>query len=330
MRGPPGGFLLLSALLLGAVMAGLMFGSAPLSFPVVWEALAGTSSDPAATAIVRSIRLPRVVAGVLTGGSLAVSGALFQALLRNPLAEPYLLGVSSGAAFGAVASLTLFTGILAGPAVTTACALAGGLLAIGTVFRVAWSLGRVDTRVLILAGVVVSAFFGAGVMLLLALARGDAFRSAVLWTMGSLDRATWGAVGALAVSTLATTLLALGMARHLNALALGEEAAAHLGTSVERVKRLAYLVASLSAAATVSVAGVIGFIGLVVPHAVRMLWGNDHRRLIPLSLLGGGAALVLADTVAHTMVRPLVLPVGVVTAVLGVPLFLVLLRRSHV
>ncbi|MFV1987355.1 MAG: FecCD family ABC transporter permease [Gemmatimonadota bacterium] len=330
MRTPAGGFVVLLSLLIAAVAAGLMFGNAPLSLHAVWGALSGTSSDPAATAIVRSIRLPRVAAGVLTGASLAVSGTLFQALLRNPLAEPYLLGVSSGAAFGAVASLTLFSGVMAGAAGTTAFALAGGLLAIGTVFRVAWSPGRVDTRVLILAGVVVSAFFGAGVMLLLALSRGDVFRSAVLWTMGSLDRATWGSVGALAVWTAGTAVVAFGMSRHLNALSLGEESAAHLGTSVEKVKRLAYLVASLSAAATVSVAGVIGFIGLVVPHAIRIIWGGDHRTLIPLSLLGGAAALVIADAVAQTVVRPLVLPVGVVTAVLGVPLFLALLRKSRV
>lgn len=329
MTRPGVGFVVL-LLILGLAMAtGLLLGNATLSAGEVWGGLMGTSADPAVIAIVRSIRLPRVAAGALTGGALAVSGVLFQALLRNPLAEPYLLGVSSGAAFGAVASLTL-AGSLAGPAMTTVFALLGGLLAIGIVFRVAWSLGGVDTRVLILAGVVVSAFFGAGVMLLLALSRGDAFRSAVLWTMGSLDRATWPAVAALAVCTGSAATIAFGMARHLNALALGEEAAAHLGSRVESVKRLAYFVASLAAAATVSVAGVIGFIGLVVPHAVRMIWGSDHRALIPLAVLAGGAALVLADAVAQSAVRPLVLPVGVVTAVLGVPLFLILLKRSHV
>jgi iron complex transport system permease protein len=167
-------------------------------------------------------------------------------------------------------------------------------------------------------------------MLLLALSRGDAFRSAVLWTMGSLNRATWVSVGVLAVCTVGAAGVALGTARHLNALALGEEAAAHLGADVEGVKRRTYFVASLVAAATVSVAGVIGFVGLVVPHAVRMVWGSDHRTLLPLSMLAGAAALVLADAVAQTVVRPMVLPVGVVTALIGVPLFLVLLRRTHV
>ena len=328
MTRPLAGVALLTAALVVALAAGLAFGAVPLPLATVWSALTDAGGDPTAATIVRSIRLPRVSAGALTGAALALSGALFQALLRNPLAEPYLLGVSSGAAFGAVAALTLI-GPALGAMTTGAFAFAGGLLAILVVFRVAWAVGRVDTRVLILAGVVVSAFFGAGVMLLLALARGDAFRSAVLWTMGSLDGTTWSGVGLLAASTSGTALVALVLSRHLNALALGEEAAAHLGTPVERVKRVAYVVASLAAAITVSVAGVIGFVGLVVPHAVRLVWGSDHRTLIPLSLLGGGVTLVVADTVAQTVARPLVLPIGVVTAVLGVPLFLVLLRRSH-
>jgi len=265
---------------------------------------------------------------MFTGAALALSGTLFQALLRNPLAEPYLLGVSSGAAFGAVVAIT-WLGTALGPGTTTVFALIGGLVAIGVVFRVAWSGGRIQPRVLILAGVMVSAFFGAGVMLLLALARGDAFRSAVLWTMGSLGRTGWSGVGWLGGITGAAALASFGTCRDLNALALGEEAAAHLGTRVERVKRIVYFLASVTAAATVSVAGVIGFIGLVVPHSVRMIWGRDHRVLIPLSLLGGAAALVIADAIAQMIVRPLVLPVGVVTAVLGVPLFLSLLRRTR-
>jgi len=329
MRSPLGGGVILGILLVLAAALGLLLGAAPLAPEAVWNALLGGSADPSTTTIVRAIRLPRVMAGVFTGAALALSGTLFQALLRNPLAEPYLLGVSSGAAFGAVGALTLF-GAALGPGVTTLFALIGGLVAIGVVFRVAWSAGRVEPRVLILAGVVVSAFFGAGVMLLLALARGDAFRSAVLWTMGSLGRAGWTSVWVLGAITGSAAVVSFALARQLNALALGEEAAAHLGTRVESVKRIAYFVASLTAAATVSVAGVIGFIGLVVPHTVRMIWGADHRVLIPLSLLGGAAALVMADAIAQTIVRPLVLPVGVVTAVLGVPLFLVLLRRTRV
>ncbi len=307
---------------------GLLFGAATLSPLEVWRALSGVDVDPAARTIVLSLRLPRVTSAALTGIALAVSGTLFQALLRNPLAEPYLLGVSSGAALGAVLALTVFGGAL-GAAGTAGFALAGALLAIAIVFRVALGVGRLDTHVLILAGVVVAAFFGAGVMLLLSVTEADATRSAILWTMGSLERAGWESTIILAVATLVGSALAFGMSRHLNALALGEEAAAYLGARVELVKRTAYLVASLLAAVAVSTAGVIGFVGLVVPHGARMLWGSDHRLVLPLGALGGAVALVLADTVARTVLRPLELPVGVVTALIGVPLFLVLLKRTH-
>jgi iron complex transport system permease protein len=322
------GIATLAGFLLLAGVCGLLLGAAPLTPTAVWSALTDPGADPAARSILISLRLPRVVAAALTGAALAVSGALFQALLRNPLAEPYLLGVSSGAAFGAVGALTLGLPWL-GPAGLAVAGFAGALLAIAIVFRVAYAVGRLDTHIMILAGVVVAAFFGAGVMLLLTMARGEAMRAAVLWTMGSLSGVSWDMTLALAGYTGVSTLAALALARHLNALALGEETAAHLGTRVETVKRASYLLASLLAAAAVSVAGVIGFIGLVVPHAVRLVWGADHRYLIPFCFLAGGGVLVLADTLARTTFRPLELPVGVVTALLGVPLFLVLLRRRH-
>ena len=328
MSRPARGALILLFLLAGAGVAGLLLGAARLSPGEVWRALADPAADPSARAIILSLRLPRVVGGALTGVALAISGTLFQALLRNPLAEPYLLGVSSGAALGAVIAPLALGGVV-GVAGTAGFALVGALLAIAIVFRVALGAGGLDTHVLILAGVVVAAFFGAGVMLLLSLAEADAARSAILWTMGSLERVGWESTTILAAATLAGGILAFGMSRHLNALALGEEAAAYLGARVDVVKRTAYLIASLLAAVAVSTAGVIGFVGLVVPHGVRMLWGGDHRVLLPLGALGGALALVLADTVARTALRPLELPTGVVTAFLGVPLFLVLLKRTH-
>lgn len=319
--------LVLAAIFLGAAaVAGVLLGPAGLTPAELWRALGEPERAGPSRSILLSLRLPRVSAGVLTGASLAVSGAVFQALLRNPLAEPYLLGVSSGAALGAVAAITL--GVATGPAGLAVAATLGALVAIAVVFRVARVVGRLDTRVLILAGVVVAAFFGAGVMLLLTLARGDALRSAVLWTMGSLGGVSWPMVGVLAACSLPTTAVATLLGRDLNALALGEETAAHLGTRVEWTKNCAYLLASLLAAAAVSVAGVIGFVGLVVPHAVRLLWGHDHRWLIPTCFLAGGGVLVVADAAARTVARPLELPVGVVTALVGVPFFLVLLRRT--
>lgn len=317
----------LLALLALAAAAGVALGPAELGFADIWGALRPGAEPGTERSILLQLRLPRVAAAAVTGGSLAVSGALFQALLRNPLAEPYLLGVSSGAALGAVGALTL--GLGGGPAVLTLAALAGALVAIGVVFRVAWTAGRLDTRVLILAGVVCAAFFSACVMLLLTFSRENALRAALLWTMGSLGGVSWTSTGVLCAYALPVTAVAVAMGRDLNALAMGEETAAHLGTSVETVKRAAYLTASLLAAAAVSVAGVIGFVGLVVPHAVRLLWGADHRLLVPASFLGGAALLVAADAAARTAARPMEIPVGVVTALIGVPFFLLLLRGSY-
>ena len=321
------GLLGLALLLVAAMATALAVGPAHLSLPEIWMALQPAASESPARASLLSVRLPRIVAAALSGAGLAVSGVLFQALLRNPLAEPYLLGVSSGAALGAVAVLSL--GLTVGPAGVAVAALAGALIAIATVFRVAYAAGQLDTRVLILAGVVVASFFGAGVMLLLTLAEGRTARSALLWTMGSFGQASWQANVALAAYSVPAALAAFGLSRHLNALALDEESAAHLGTEVERVKKISYLLASLLAAAAVSVAGVIGFVGLVVPHAIRLLWGVDHRYLIPMSFLAGGSLLVLADAAARTVAQPLEVPVGVVTALIGVPFFLVLLRRGY-
>lgn len=323
-RGGP--YALLAMLLLLAGLAGVVVGPAGIGIAGALDALRGSEVDPVTRAIVLELRLPRVVGAALVGASLAVSGAVFQALLRNPLAEPYLLGVSSGAALGAVGAIVSGVAGLGAPALPLA-ALVGGLLAIFVVFSVASVAGRFDTRVLILAGVVVSAFFGACITLVLSLAPAERLRSAFFWTLGSLSGFSWPAVGVLAAYGIPAALGAWALGRNLDALALGEEAAAAVGTDVERVKRIAYLLASLLAAATVSVAGVIGFVGLVVPHAVRLLWGSGHRRLVPLAFLAGAAFLVVVDTAARTIAGPVEVPVGVVTAFLGVPFFLVLLRR---
>lgn len=323
-RGLP--YALLAALLVLTGLLGVLTGPAGIGLGASLEALGGAGGDPVARAIVLELRLPRVIGAALVGGCLAVSGAVFQALLRNPLAEPYLLGVSAGAALGAVGAIVSGVAALGAPALPLA-ALAGGLLAIGVVFSVARVAGRFDTRVLILAGVVVSAFFGACITLVLTLAPAERLRSAFFWTLGSLSGISWPMVAVLAAYGLPACLAAWALGRNLDALALGEEAAAAVGTDVERVKRSAYLLASLLAAATVSVAGVIGFVGLVVPHAVRLLAGSGHRRLLPLAFLAGAVFLLVVDTAARSVAGPVEIPVGVVTAFLGVPFFLVLLRR---
>ncbi|MBT8487731.1 MAG: iron ABC transporter permease [Gemmatimonadetes bacterium] len=317
----------LTVVLAVSLVVGVRFGSVPLSTNDVFAVLRG-GGDPTARDIVLRLRMPRVLLGVLVGGGLAMAGATFQALLRNPLAEPYILGISGGASVGAVLVLA-FGWAASGSWVLPLAAFAGAILAIAMVFGVATATGRaMDVRVLLLAGVVVAAFFSACITLILSLSTARTVQSAVLWIMGSLAAADWGAVTLTAAYTVPAALLLIAFARPLNLMAIGEETAAYLGTDVERVKRAALLVAALITASGVAVAGVIGFVGLVVPHAVRLLIGSDHRALLPLSFLAGGAFLTLADLVARLALAPTEIPIGVITAFVGVPFFLALLRRS--
>lgn len=310
-----------------AVLLSVRFGAVGLGTGEAVEALLGRGSPPART-IVLELRLPRAALAVLVGGGLALAGAVFQALLRNPLAEPYILGISGGAGFGAVLVLSL--GLVSGGSwILPLAAFAGALVAVLVVFRVAYAADRrLDVRVLLLAGVVVGAFFTACIAFVLSVSEADAVRSAILWMMGSLAGADWRSVGLAAAYTLPSALILVALARALNLLAIGEETASYLGTEVERVKRTAYAVASLVTAAGVAVAGIIGFVGLIVPHGVRLVAGSDHRALLPLSFAAGAVFLTLADLVARVALAPTEIPLGVVTAFVGVPLFLVLLRRS--
>ena len=327
---PVGGITALVILLLVTVVSVLLsvrFGSVSMSTADVAAALMGRGPESQQW-IVFDYRLPRALLGVLVGGGLALAGAVFQALLRNPLAEPYILGISGGSAFGAVLVLALGLTAASSWALPVA-AFVGALVAIVLVFRVAVAADRrMDVRVLLLAGVVVGAFFSACIAFILAVSEARTVRSAVLWMMGSLSGADWTSVGLAAVYTIPAALLILSLGRSLNLMAIGEETASYLGTDVERVKKIAFGVASLITAAGVAVAGVIGFVGLIIPHGVRLLTGSDHRVLLPLSFLAGAVFLTLADLVARTALAPSEIPIGVITAFVGVPLFLVLLRRS--
>lgn len=319
--------LVLLVALVAAVLLAVRLGPVPIGTADTLRALAGRG-EGVEREIVLHWRLPRALLAVLVGGGLAVAGATFQALLRNPLAEPYILGISGGAAAGAVGVLVLGL-VSAGSWVLPGAAFGGALVAIALVFGVAASADRsLDVRVLLLAGVVVGAFFTAVIAFLLAVSQATAVRSAVLWMMGSLTGASWRDVVVVAAYTLPAVLVLQGLARALNLMAVGEETASYLGTEVEQVKRVAYGVASLVTAAGVAVTGVIGFVGLIVPHAVRLVVGSDYRVLLPLSFLAGGLFLTLSDVVARLVLAPTEIPIGVVTAFLGVPLFLVLLRRS--
>lgn len=317
---------LLTVALAGCLALAVSLGPVSLGPGRVLDVLAG-GGDREARAIVLGIRTPRALLAALVGAGLSLAGAALQALLRNPLAEPYVLGVSGGAALGAVAALVLGWAAASGWALPLA-AFAGALAAVAIVLRVAEHGGtRLDTRTLLLAGVVVGAFFNALILLLLTFGSAETFRSAVYWMMGSLAGTDFEAVGVLAAWLAPAALLLMALGRPLNLLAVGEETALFLGVRVEALKRVIYLAASLLVAATVAVSGAIGFVGLIVPHAVRLAWGSDHRKLLPAAALAGAAFLVLADTAARTAAAPAEIPVGVVTALVGVPLFLILLTR---
>ncbi|MGH7620317.1 MAG: FecCD family ABC transporter permease [Gemmatimonadaceae bacterium] len=316
----------LATIVVVSLFAAVRLGAVPMTMRALADALAGRG-DPTTITIVRELRLPRALQAALVGAALAMSGATFQALLRNPLAEPYILGVSSGAAAGAV--MTVVTGWAARFVWSLPlAAFAGAVLSMIVVFRIAFSVGRtLDTRVLLLAGVVMSAFLAAVIWLVLTFADTESVRSAIFWMMGSHANASWRSVSILAACFAPSLVVLFVLARPLNLLAIGEPTAAYLGTPVERTKLIAFGTASLLAAASVSVSGVIGFVGLVVPHTVRIIWGGDNRSLLPCAALLGAAFLVAADTLARSIAGANELPIGIVTALVGVPCFVWLLRR---
>lgn len=307
-----------------AILTGLVFGAVRMAPAAVWAGI--TDAGSAGAPIVRGLRLPRVLLGFLVGGSLAVSGAVLQALIRNPLADPYLLGISGGAAIAAV--LVIAAG--AGAAwVLPLAAFAGAMAALLLVYRLSLVQGRrLDPHVLLLAGVVVSAFTGALVSAVLTLSPAAQLRNAFLWMLGGLGGASWQALGIFAAYAV-IPLVALALrARAFDLLALGDDTARHLGVEPTALRRTAYLATGCLTAAAVATCGMIGFVGLVVPHAIRRLWGPLHVALLPAAFLLGGSFLVLADTVARSIAPPIELPVGVVTSLVGVPLFAMLLRRT--
>lgn len=317
-------WLLLAVAALVALALALVVGPAPISLGHAVQGLLG-QGDATTVAIVRELRAPRALLAFLVGGTLAVTGATLQALVRNPLADPYLLGLSGGAGLGAVLAIALHLGGVWG---VPALAFAGALAAVVLVYRLALVAGSVlDTRILLLAGVVVGAFGGALIGAIIVVSPAPELRNALLWLLGGFDGASWQSLGVFAAYAVIPWVLLYRANRALDLLALGEEPARFLGVDVESLKRLLYIAASLLTAAAVAVSGMIGFVGLVIPHATRMVWGQTHRALLPAAFLLGGILLVAADAVARTVIAPISLPVGVVTALVGVPVFAVLLRR---
>lgn len=316
----------LAAALVASVVVAIAAGAVPIPPGDVLATLIGDGADPTYTAIVRELRLPRVLAAALVGGSLAVAGALLQGLLRNPLADPYVTGTSAGAALGAVIALALFGSAVATPPL----AFAGALVAALLVWRIARVGGRVTTLTVLLAGVVLTSFAGALVTLLLVANDRLALRlRAVIDVLVGGVTSRGGAEIAVAAAVVAVGLVwALLLSRRLDAYALGEETAATLGVDTERTTVAVLGATALLTGAAVALAGIVSFVGLVLPHALRGVIGASHRPLIAACFLGGAAALVLADLGARTLLAPVELPVGVITGLVGGPFFLTLLARA--
>jgi iron complex transport system permease protein len=266
----------------------------------------------------------------LVGGSLAGVGVALQALLRNPLAEPFVLGISSGAAFGATLAMLLGVGnTFLGVSTLPLWAFAGGLLAIMVVYRISVAYRMLSVHTLLLAGVILNALFSALIMFAISIADPTQAFKMMLWLMGTLTVPEFWTLLTLLVYLTCGFLILFWLARPLNILTLGDESARSLGVEVDRIKKLVFVTSALVTGAVVSISGLIGFVGMVVPHAVRMIVGADHRLLLPVAALVGGAFLTVADTVARTALAPTELPVGVVTALIGGPIFIYLLVRRR-
>lgn len=328
---------LLSASLVGVGVVAVSLGAVSIPPSKTWSILLhrffglALSSDLSAqdSSIILDLRLPRVISGALVGAALALSGAVLQALLRNPLADPFVLGISSGAAVGAVLAILVglgstFLGIYAVPG----AAFGGALLTLLLVYFIARVEGRIPTQTMLLSGVIVSSFFSAIIMFLISVTSNEQIHSVMFWLMGNLEYSASQSLGVIFLYFLVGSAVLFFLAKDLNILVLGEETASELGVEVERVKKIAFVFASLITGAVVSVSGLIGFVGLVVPHVVRMIWGPDHRFLLPASALMGAMLLVVADTIARTVLAPSEIPVGVVTAMGGAPFFVYLLRKK--
>jgi iron complex transport system permease protein len=316
------------ALLLGAaLLVGASFGAGGVSLAALWrgEALSATEH-----AILFDVRLPRVLLAALLGGALTTAGVVFQALLRNPLADPYVLGVSGGASVGGVVALLAGLGGAAAPLAglgVPAGAFCGALGALLIIERIATVDGQLSVHTLLLTGVIVNATTGAVIFFLQSIASSEQLHAMVFYLMGSVPTVGYRELGLAAGLVAIGTAALLAGARSYNALALGERGAEQLGVDVERLKRRSFILGSLLTAVAVSLGGLIGFVGLVVPHALRLILGPDHRLLLPAAFLGGGAFLVLCDLGARLLLAPNEVPVGVLTALVGGPFFLVLLRR---
>lgn len=328
---------LAAGLALAALLAGIMIGPVRLGIGEVTRGLAAAlglvdASDLGFKAqVLQTVRLPRVVLAAAAGAALSVSGAVMQGMFRNPLADPGLIGVSAGGALAAVAVIVLGPGLLAalGGFALPFAAFLGALATTGLIYRVSLFDGRVVIPTMLLSGVAANALAGAMIGYLTFLSDEQQLRLLTFWTLGSVGAASWHSSLPAIVVMLVATMLALRLARPLNALLLGEDAAMHLGVDVATLKRRSVVLTALAVGAAVSACGIVGFLGLVTPHLVRLLTGPDHRFVLPASALVGAALMPVADLIARTTVSPAELPLGVVTALVGAPFLFWLLQRRR-
>ena len=321
-----------AVVLLAAAVLGVMVGSVALSPREVWSVVLGhlgarRSSDVVAEQIIWQIRLPRVLLAMIVGGALTTAGSVVQAMVRNSLADPFLLGVSSGASVGAAAVLLFGVFASLGLWALSVSSIAGALLAMLAVFAVARESGQLTPTRLVLCGVALAAMFEALTSFLLFRGNPQATESVLFWLLGSFGRATWSQLWFPAGSLAIAVTYLLFQARALNALAVGADTATTLGVDVARLRRNLFVVTSIVAGVAVAVSGVIGFVGLVVPHIVRIAVGSDHRRTLPVGLVWGATFMVLGDVLARIIVSPQEMPMGVITAFVGAPVFIVLIRQ---
>ncbi|MCG6917853.1 MAG: iron ABC transporter permease [Deltaproteobacteria bacterium] len=319
-------FLLLVILIVVCLLS-FTVGPAELDLRAVLAEMLGKSRlvEMGRTILFR-IRMPRVLLGGLVGAILAVGGVVFQALLRNPLAEPFILGVSGGAGFGAIIGIlfgwALFPGV-------SAVAFVGGLFTIGLIMAMARGRFRIHTNTLLLSGVIVNAFFSAAIMFLISVTKDHRIHNVFHWLMGDFGLSTFKEILFLGPFLLVGFVLILAAARSLNLMAIGEETALYLGVQVEYVKKSLLILTSVMVSAAVCVSGIIGFVGLIIPHVLRLVLGSDHRLLLPASLLFGASFLIFCDMLARAVTSQGELPVGVITAICGGPFFIYLLRRHR-
>jgi iron complex transport system permease protein len=317
--------LILFVILIAIMLLATMIGTARVSWSQIWSIVSGhaAATDPARLVIFR-IRLPRIILAGLVGFSLSLGGVVFQALLRNPLADPFILGISSGSAFGAVLGIMFGFGFTFG---IPALAFGGALLTMYLVLILGRKRIGMESSTIILAGVIINAFFTAIIMFFIATAVDDRLHTMLFWLYGDLSQSRFAELIIAAPAVIGGFAILYCFGKHLNLITAGEESALHLGVDVAKAKLISFLVVSLVVGLVVAFSGLIGFVGLVIPHLCRMLFGSDHRLLMPVSALGGAIFLIAADTLARTVISPSELPVGVITAFLGAPFFIYLLRK---